>query len=214
MGITRKILLVDDDKVSGSLLEKKLIKKSFDVTFVLSGKDALEQLKESTFDLILLDIMMPDMSGVEVLDELRKDYDRFELPVIMVTSKDQSSDIVDALKRQASDYVTKPVNFDVALARIETQLTVKSLYEESLNNKQISTINTMVATLNHEINNPLAIAVGNLSLPFDKLSQEKVDKALSALDRVAKITKKIDKISKGDMQEESYSENVNIFKLE
>ena len=169
------------------------------------------------YDLILLDIMMPNLSGTEILNRLRKKFNRFELPIIMVTSKDESASIVEALKLGANDYVTKPVNIEIAIARIQTQLQIKKLLKESLKAKQMSTMSTMVATLNHEINNPLAIAVGNLSIPFEKIDEAKVKKSLAALNRVADITKKIAQISEqtsSEVSEESYGENGKIFKIE
>ena len=101
----------------------------------------------------------------------------------------------------------------MALARIQTQLQIKALVEESLLNKQTSTINSMVTTLNHEINNPLAIALGNLTLAKKNLSEERIEKSMRALERIADIVKKIEKITGGEIEEVSYSGEVNMFKL-
>jgi DNA-binding response OmpR family regulator len=131
----------------------------------------------------------------------------------MVTARDDSRDVVDGLHNGANDYLTKPVNIDIAVARIKTQLQIKGLFEERIKNEQINTINTMVTTLNHEINNPLAIAIGNLSLGFDKLNEQRVGKALNALDRITKIVKKIEALTSEEMEEVSYSTNVNMYKL-
>ena len=214
-----KILLVDDDQMNGKLLQSRLAKRGFECDFVSSGKECLGALQVEDYALVLLDIMMPDMSGIEVLEELRKTKSNVELPIIMVTAKDETNDIVHALKKEANDYLTKPVNIDIAVARINTQLKVLELIQESLNAKQISTINTMVTTMNHEINNPLAIAVGNLAILKDKVDSEIVDverikKALSALSRITEIVKKIEKISKGNMEETVYSEEVNMYRID
>lgn len=213
-----KLLLVDDDQMNGNLLQSRLTKRGFACDYVTSGKSCLDALKNNDYQLILLDIMMPDMSGIEVLEQIRKDKKPVELPVIMVTAKGETSDIVDALKKEANDYLTKPVNIDVAIARINSQLQILFLVKESLKSKQISTINTMVTTLNHEINNPLAIAVGNLSILESKMDKdsihlERVEKVMSALNRITEIVKKIEDISKSDMEETSYSAEVNMYKL-
>lgn len=208
-----KLLLVDDDKMNGTLLQKRLLKKGFEVNFVDNAKLCFEALSESHYDLVLLDIMMPDMPGTEVLAKIRETKNNFELPVIMVTAKDEASDLVDALNRGANDYLTKPVNMEIATARISTQLQIKDLIEESLKNKQINTINTMVTTLNHEINNPLAIAIGNLTLSKEKFDGTRIDKALKALDRITQIVKKIETITNGEMEEVNYSTSVNMYKL-
>lgn len=210
----KKILIVDDDTMSGNLLAKRLEKKGFKCEVVSTGQSCLDlMLNKNDFDLVLLDIMMPGMSGTEVLEEIRKTKNNFELPVIMVTAKDEASDVIDSLKKGANDYITKPVNIDMALARIQTQLQIKALVEESLLNKQTSTINSMVTTLNHEINNPLAIALGNLTLAKKNLSEERIEKSMRALERIADIVKKIEKITGGEIEEVSYSGEVNMFKL-
>ena len=200
--------------MSGNLLAKRLEKKGFKCEVVSTGQSCLDlMLNKNDFDLVLLDIMMPGMSGTEVLEEIRKTKNNFELPVIMVTAKDEASDVIDSLKKGANDYITKPVNIDMALARIQTQLQIKALVEESLLNKQTSTINSMVTTLNHEINNPLAIALGNLTLAKKNLSEERIEKSMRALERIADIVKKIEKITGGEIEEVSYSGEVNMFKL-
>lgn len=211
--VEKRILIVDDDTMTGNLLMKRLAKKGFTCDFVASGEACLEKLETESFDLILLDIMMPQMSGTDVLDKIRESKNNFELPIIMVTAKDEASDVIESLKKGANDYITKPVNIDIALARVQTQLQIKGLFEESLQSKQVSTINTMVTTLNHEINNPLAIAIGNLTIAKNKLDEDKVDKALAALERITEIVKKIEKITSGDMEEVNYSTNVNMFKI-
>lgn len=213
-----KILLVDDDQMNGKLLQTRLQKRGFDCEYVTSGKDCFELILKQQFDLVLLDIMMPEISGIDVLVKLRETYSKFDLPIIMVTAKDDALDIVDALNKDANDYLTKPVNIDVAIARIETQIQMKNLVHESLKAKQVNTINTMVTTLNHEINNPLAIAVANLSILYEKVDKDKVDveriqKSLTALSRITDIVKKIEKISQGEMEETNYSGNVNMYKL-
>jgi DNA-binding response OmpR family regulator len=208
-----KLLIVDDDKISAKLLDTKLTKRGFECIYVESGSDALEILKTVDFDLVLLDIMMPDMTGTEVLKEIRKSKNNFELPVIMVTAKDETQDIVEALSQGASDYVTKPVNVDIAIARIETQLKIKELFLNSLASQQINTVHTMVTTLNHEINNPLAIAVGNLSLGVEKMDNDRLDKIMGALNRITEIVKRIEEISSGELEEVTYSDDKNMYKV-
>src|SRR5690606_17019854 len=86
------------------------------------GQQALDKIKAADFELILLDWMMPGLSGIDVLKKIREDFSPMELPVIMATAKTEADDIVEALRLEANDYVTKPLNFDVVNARIRTQL--------------------------------------------------------------------------------------------
>jgi DNA-binding response OmpR family regulator len=210
-----KILLVDDDKMNGVLLQKRLVKRGFECDYVEGGEECFKAIdqKDSNYSLVLLDIMMPNISGTEVLSKIRETKNNFELPVIMVTAKDEASDVVEALKGGANDYLTKPVNIDIAEARIETQLKIVDLMQESLKGKQMKTIATMVTTLNHEINNPLAIAIGNLSIAQQKMDITRIDKAMSALNRITEIVKKIENISDGNVEETDYSGNISMYKI-
>lgn len=208
-----EILIVDDDAMTAGILQKRIAKKGYNCSVVGSGEECLDILLKRRFDTILLDIMMPGLSGIDVLLKIRKTANNFELPVIMFTAVEEANDLIDALRNGANDYLTKPVNVDIAVARINTQLNLKGLFEDSLKNKQIATINTMVTTLNHEINNPLAIAIGNLTIARNQLDLDKVNKALGALDRITDIVKKIEKISNGEMEEVSYSTSINMYKI-
>jgi class 3 adenylate cyclase len=94
------------------------------------GERALARLGEQAFDLVLLDVMMPGLSGIDVLRRVRERWPESDLPVIMVTARDTTEDVVEALRLGANDYVTKPLDFPVVLARVETQLVLKRQKEE------------------------------------------------------------------------------------
>jgi len=119
------ILVVDDNELNRDLLSRRLIKRGFEVSLAEDGFKALEWLDKNPCDLVLLDIMMPGMSGIEVLEKIRETRDGTELPVIMATARDTRDDIVGALRSGANDYVTKPIDFPVVLARVKTQLKLK-----------------------------------------------------------------------------------------
>ena len=119
------ILVVDDNELNRDLLSRRLRRKGFEVDCAEDGFKALEWLDANPCDLVLLDIMMPGMSGVEVLEKIRETRDGTELPVIMATAKDTREDIVGSLRSGANDYVTKPLDFPVVLARVNAQLGLK-----------------------------------------------------------------------------------------
>lgn len=119
------ILIVDDNPYNLEVLSRRLVRRDFETACVDNGQEALDALNKQSFDLVLLDIMMPMMSGIEVLTEIRKSYSKTALPVIMVSSKGESEDVVGALGLGANDYIMKPIDFPVALARIQTQLSQK-----------------------------------------------------------------------------------------
>lgn len=209
-----KLLIVDDDKLNGIQLVKRLEKRNFECTYVESGEECLKLIKSEKFDCVLLDIMMPNISGLDVLKKIRKKINNFELPIIMVTAKDQTEDIVEALHLKANDYIRKPVNIDVAIARVTTQIKLKELFHESMKGKQLQTINTMITTLNHEINNPLAIAIGNLTILNTNNENQRINKTLNALDRITDIVRKIEYLvgNKEEIEEDD-SSNITMFNL-
>jgi len=116
------LLVVDDSAENRELLVRRLRKRGFAVREAEDGPSALSLLDRERVDLVLLDVMMPGMSGLEVLKRLRETRPAHELPVIMATAKTESSDIVEALELGANDYVTKPLDFPVVLARVQAQL--------------------------------------------------------------------------------------------
>ena len=119
------LLVVDDEELNREGLSRRLQKHGYDVTLAATGREAIEFLGGRRFDLILLDIMMPGMNGLEVLKFLRRVDSPIDLPIIMVTAKGESEDVVEALELGANDYVTKPLDFPVVLARIRAQLSLK-----------------------------------------------------------------------------------------
>jgi len=112
------LLVVDDNETVAYLFAERLKQHGYAVTTARSGMEALHLASQLSFDLILLDIVMPGMSDLEVLKALRQTTTPAELPVIVVSGNQESPDIVEALSLGASDYATKPVDFQVVLARI------------------------------------------------------------------------------------------------
>src|SRR4051812_17173866 len=106
-----RLLVVDDDALNRDMLLRRLERKGYQVIASPDGRSALELVEQRPFDLVLLDVMMPGLSGLEVLGILRQKHAATVLPVIMVTARDQSEDIVEALQLGANDYVTKPLDF-------------------------------------------------------------------------------------------------------
>jgi len=117
-----RLLIVDDISDNRNILKRRFERQGFDVAEAESGLIAIDLIETSPFDLVLLDVMMPGIDGMETLKRIRSRKSASALPVIMVTARSESDNIVDALEQGANDYVTKPVDFAVALARVNTQL--------------------------------------------------------------------------------------------
>ena len=183
-----KILLIEDDLVTAELLKRKLENRGFRA-LIWSEQGTLSTfLKEEKIDVVLLDIVMPNKTGDEYLAEIREHYTQLELPVIMSTSKSDDDDVVDFLKRGANDYLTKPVNVDVGVQRIKTQIKLKESMTALKKSEEIKTVNKMVSTLSHEIRNPLTIA---LMLLHNLEESEETEKIEHALNRITVIMDKI-----------------------
>jgi len=121
------ILIVDDEPINQQVLSNHLSKDNFRIHQAMNGQEALELLEKEHLDLVLLDIMMPKMSGYEVCCEIRKKFLPSELPVIMITAKDQVPDLVEGLASGANDYLAKPFSKDELLARLKTHLNLYNI---------------------------------------------------------------------------------------
>ncbi len=122
---TAKVLVVDDEEANRDLLSRRLERSGFRVDCTDSGKGALGLIDTVQYDVVLLDSMMPGMSGIEVLKLLRAVHTPDQLPVIMVTAVTDSDRVAEALDLGANDYVIKPIDFQIALARIRSQVSRK-----------------------------------------------------------------------------------------
>jgi len=129
MSARRRLLVVDDIEANRDGLSRLLELKGYKVSTAESGVAALAQLDAAACDLVLLDVEMPGMSGFEVLAQVRERWSPTELPVIMVTARRGGADVVEAFRLGANDYVTKPIDFPVVLARIGTHLAHKQAIE-------------------------------------------------------------------------------------
>jgi class 3 adenylate cyclase len=124
------ILIVDDNEMNREILSRSLRMNGYRVEVAAGGAEALSMLAARAFDAVLLDVMMPGMNGLEVLEEARRSFSAAELPIIMATARDRSEDIVGALRLGANDYVSKPLDFEVLAARLQMQLSLKRSREE------------------------------------------------------------------------------------
>jgi diguanylate cyclase (GGDEF)-like protein/PAS domain S-box-containing protein len=122
MPVRARLLLVDEDESNRDLLSRRLLRSGYEVETAADGEQALRMARGQGYDLVLLDQVLCGMSGLETLRQIRETWSDSELPVIIITSLDESRQIVDALRMGANDYVTKPLDFQVMLARIEARL--------------------------------------------------------------------------------------------
>jgi DNA-binding response OmpR family regulator len=117
-----RLLVVDDTEDNRIILNRRFTRLGYEVVEAVDGLSALNLIAREPFDIVLLDIMMPGVDGLEVLRRIREEHSENQLPVLMVTAKSASEDVVEALLMGANDYITKPVDMEVAAARVEMQL--------------------------------------------------------------------------------------------
>ena len=123
------ILAVDDDEVNLKMIKNFCGVAGYDIFIAKNGLEALDLLSSQEIDLVLLDLMLPGMSGYEVCRRLRESERNSLVPVIMVTARDTSGDLVRGFTTGANDYVTKPFNRDELLVRMENQLAIKQMLD-------------------------------------------------------------------------------------
>ena len=123
-----KILVVDDDAINRRILENQLMGENYQILIADDGLAAIELMKQNTLDLILLDLMMPKMSGLDVLAHIRTVHSAGELPVIILTAKNQSSDLVACFAAGANDFLMKPFSQAELLARIKNHLEISQVH--------------------------------------------------------------------------------------
>ena len=121
-----RLLVVDDNESNRDIMSRQLRRQGYDVVAAEDGERALALVAEDDFDLIILDIMMPGIDGVEVLRRLRRTYSPAELPIIMATAKTDTQDIVQTAQLGANDHVGKPLDFAVIGAKVQALLALKA----------------------------------------------------------------------------------------
>lgn len=125
----RRILIVDDVEDNRNVLERHLRRAGFATDTAVDGMSALAMVTESQPDVVLLDWMMPGLSGLETLRAMREKFDENELPIIMCTALGEETTIVDAIRAGANDYVMKPISMPILMVRMKSQLARKDVVE-------------------------------------------------------------------------------------
>lgn len=164
------ILVVDDNAWNRETLVKLLMEKGIQVVSAENGMKALELIASNNFSLVLLDAKMPKFNGLEVLKKARTSFTPLELPIIMMTARGEAKDIIAALELGANDYITKPIDFPIAFARIQTHLLLNKSFREIEDLKQnLGDKNEKLETANRRLNRDLeaAAAIQQAQLPDD-----------------------------------------------
>lgn len=127
--MSSRILVVDDNEANRDMLSRRLARHGHGVAMAAGGAEALERLGAESFDLVLLDIMMPEMNGYEVLERLKADPELRHIPVIVITAINEMDSVVRCIEMGAEDHLPKPFNATLLKARVESSLAKKRLHD-------------------------------------------------------------------------------------
>ena len=162
-----KILVVDDQPINVQLLKRKLERQGMEIATAFSGQEALNLVASSRPDLILLDVMMPDMDGLEVCTRLQADPETKSIPIIFITARTSKEGKIEGLGVGAVDYITKPIDLDETLARVQTQLRFVSVNRELVElqrrlgeSRRAATLGAVTQGIAHNLNNLLGVVIG------------------------------------------------------
>jgi CheY-like chemotaxis protein len=165
------VLLVDDQPINVQLLKRALEKADIHVEVACNGKECLASTIEQRPDLILLDIMMPEMDGIEVCRRLRANDETKSIPIIFITARSNREIKLEGLEAGAVDFITKPIDLQETIARVKTQLRVQSIYRRNLElqerlaeSRQTAAVGAITQGIAHNLNNLLGVAVGYIDL--------------------------------------------------
>ncbi|MDR3181806.1 MAG: response regulator [Planctomycetaceae bacterium] len=178
-----RILVVDDEPVNIQVLQNLLSIRNYTVVKAHNGLEALDMFeKGETFDLVLLDVMMPKMSGYDVCKRLRNKYSLFDLPIIMLTAKNQIQDIVFGFQAGANDYIQKPFDKEELLARAKTMLELKGAMIAAMAANKAK--GNFLANMSHELRTPLNAVTGLTDLllktPMNDRQRDYIEKMRDA----------------------------------
>lgn len=209
-GTPPKILVVDDQPINIKLLQRKLERQGMEVQAAYNGKECLEVVEADPPNLILLDVMMPEMDGIETCAHLKSNPKTETIPVIFITAKTSKEGKLEGLGVGAVDYITKPIDLDETLARVNTQLRLQEMFQENLElqqrlgeSRRTAAVGAITEGIAHNLNNLLGVVVGYLDLMKVGIDNpETVKRSVSLMDsainRMIHIVRQLSRISSND----------------
>ncbi len=186
MGNKQVVLVVDDDPVNFDVIEILLFKEEYELHYKNNGADAIATLAEIKPDIILLDVMMPYMDGIEVCQQIKNAKKWQHIPIIIISALSDKEDLARCLNAGADDFISKPINSLELLARVRSMLRIKSQYDHI--QETIMLREEMMQTIVHDLRNPLVgIMLGCESLKAVDMS----DRAKKRIDQIGKTTEQM-----------------------
>jgi len=217
----KKILVIDDLPENVFMLQDRLEHEGFEVLTAYDGYTGIDKAKSELPDLILLDIMMPDITGLEVCKILVNEPTTKEIPIILVTAKSGAEDTKEGLEAGAFDYIKKPFNRIELLARVKSALKLSEAHKLLLLSEKRDTYLATVVTANHKIKQPLTLlslssAAIKRELGKEEISKEGIIKRVKYIDLAVKeITDVLNQLNTiKDPVLADYTANIKMIKIE
>ncbi len=201
------IMVVDDQPINVQLLKRMLERHEMDVVTAEDGPQCLEKVNTAQPDLILLDVMMPEMDGFEVCKRLQSREETRSIPVIFITAETRKEGKLQGLEAGAVDYITKPIDLDETLARVQTQLRFQAINQENIelqarlgDARRTAAIGAITQGIAHNLNNLLGVVVGYVDLTKTTLdnpeaAQRNLGRIETAVQRMVEIIKQLTSVS-------------------
>lgn len=185
------VLVVDDQPINTKLLQRRLQREDMRVITAFNGRECLEVVERELPDLILLDVMMPEMDGIETCKHLKNNPHTRDIPVIFITARTSQEGKIEGLRSGAADYITKPIDLEETLARVNTQFRIQRAYRENMSLQQrlsdvrrAAAIGSITQGISHNLNNLLGVVVGYLDLLKHTLDNpDNAHKSVEAMER-------------------------------
>jgi len=217
----KKILVIDDLPENVFMLQDRLEHEGYDVITAYDGKSGIEKTLNEMPDLILLDVMMPELTGLEVCKILVNDPATKDIPIILVTAKSGAEDTKEGLEAGAFDYIKKPFNRIELLARVNSALKLSEAHKLLLESEKRDTFFATVVTANHKIKQPLTLlslssAAMKRELSKDEVSKEAILKRVKYIDvAVKEITDVLNQLNSiKDPILSNYTSNIKMIKVD
>ena len=192
MNSSYKILIIDDNADTVELLKKRFRADGYDTAEAYDGEQGLQKVSEYEPDVIVLDVMMPNMSGYEVCEKLKGDEITKHIPILMLTAKSEVPDKVKGLDIGAEGYITKPFDYKEVAARVRSLLSQKNASKEQAEKEKSAALDYFVDEVSHEVRNPLVTIGGFVrrvikNLPEDSENRKYMDIILQNVEVLEKM---------------------------
>jgi DNA-binding response OmpR family regulator len=217
----KKILVIDDLPENIFILQDRLAQEGYEVIIAYGGNDGMEKAYSTLPDLILLDVMMPDMSGLDVCKTLVNDKETKHIPIILVTAKAGAEDTKEGLEAGAFDYIKKPFNRIELMARVKSALKLSEANKQLLEVEKRTTFFATMVTANHKIKQPLTLlslssAAIKKELEKEEFSKESILNRVKYIDAAIKdisdVLNKLTSITKPELSD--YAKDVKMIKVD